>query len=78
MNKSTEKNLLTMSARQMDRRLASRKRKKTRSMYGKTKPGTLLKHHIPIKTDHWDVEAPGFTKEQLRNFENKDRFRKDT
>ena len=25
-----------------------------------TKPGTLLKHHIPIKTDHWDVTKPGF------------------
>jgi len=30
-------------------------------MYGRTKPGTLLKHHIPIKTDHRDVSEPGFT-----------------
>jgi len=27
---------------------------------GGTRPGTLLKHHIPIKTDHWDVTEPGF------------------
>lgn len=25
-----------------------------------TKPGTLLKNQIPIKTDHWDVSRPGF------------------
>ena len=28
---------------------------------GRTKPGTLLKHHIPIKTDNWDVKSPGWT-----------------
>jgi len=27
---------------------------------GTTRPGTLLKHHIPIKTDSWDVNTPGF------------------
>jgi hypothetical protein len=25
-----------------------------------TKPGTLLKNQIPIKTSHWDVTCPGF------------------
>jgi hypothetical protein len=25
-----------------------------------TKPGTLLKNQIPIKTNHWDVNRPGF------------------
>ena len=33
--------------------------------YGRTKPGTLLKHHIPLKTDHWDVTVPGFTELDL-------------
>jgi hypothetical protein len=60
-----EKELVTISARQMDRRLQVHKRKIKRSVYGKTKPGTLLKHHIPIKTDHWDVELPGFTEIDL-------------
>ena len=55
-----EEQLLRMSARQMDRRLAQKKRKLKRRIYGHTKPGTLLKHHIPIKTDHWDVDEPGF------------------
>ena len=34
-------------------------------IYGRTKPGTLLKHHIPIRTDHWDVTTPGFTEVDL-------------
>lgn len=54
-----EAELLRMSARQMDRRLAEKKSKLKRRLYGRTKPGTLLKHHIPIKTDHWDVTEPG-------------------
>lgn len=33
--------------------------------YGRTKPGTLLKHHIPLKTDRWDVAVPGFTELDL-------------
>ena len=54
-----ETQLLRMSARQMDRRLGDKKRKLERRIYGRTKPGTLLKHHIPIKTDNWDVTEPG-------------------
>lgn len=61
----TEKSLLRMSARQMDRRLAPRKKKVRRAIYGRTKPGSLLKHQIPIKTDHWDVTRPGFTEIDL-------------
>ena len=60
-----EGQLRTISARQIDRRLAPRKRQLTRRLYGRTKPGTLLKHHIPVKTDHWDVTAPGFTEIDL-------------
>jgi len=60
-----ERQLLTISPRQMDRRLASRKRQLARRLYGRTKPGSLLKHHIPIKTDHWDVTTPGFTEIDL-------------
>ena len=43
--------LLKMSARQMDRRLQHKKRQIKGRIYVRTKPGTLLKHHIPIKTD---------------------------
>ena len=55
-----EKQLLRISPAQIDRRLAHVKRRLRKRIYGKTKPGTLLKHHIPIKTDCWDVDRPGF------------------
>lgn len=60
-----EAQLRTISARQMDRVLASHKRTIRRRQYGRTKPGTLLKHHIPLKTDRWDVTVPGFTEIDL-------------
>lgn len=56
-----EEKLLRISPRQIDRRLKSRKAKAGKRLYGRTKPGTLLKHQIPIKTDHWDVTSPGWT-----------------
>ena len=61
----TEQRLRAMSARQMDRCLAPYKRHLRRRLYGRTKPGTLLKHHIPLKTDRWDVTEPGFTEIDL-------------
>lgn len=60
-----EQEVLTISARQIDRRLLNRKRKLKPKLYGRTKPGTLLKHHIPVKTDCWDVTEPGFTEIDL-------------
>jgi hypothetical protein len=60
-----ERQLRAISPRQIDRRLQSRKRVLRRRLYGRTKPGTLLKHHIPIKTDHWDVTQAGFTEIDL-------------
>ena len=36
-----------------------------RRLYGRTKPGLLLKHQIAIKTDSWDVQCPGFTEIDL-------------
>ncbi len=57
--------LRRISPRQIDRRLAPTKRQLQTRRYGRTKPGTLLKHHIPLKTDHWDVTVPGFTELDL-------------
>ena len=62
---AVERQLLTISPRQMDRRLAPHRRQLTKRLYGRTKPGTLLKHHIPLKTDRWDVAVPGFTEIDL-------------
>ena len=44
---ATERALLRISARQIDRRLQPYKQELRTRMYGRTKPGTLLKHHIP-------------------------------
>ncbi len=60
-----ERQLLTVSPRTIDRRLQPRKRQLKRRLYGRTKPGTLLKHHIPIKTERWETTAPGFVEVDL-------------
>lgn len=62
---AVEQEVLKISARQIDRRLREKKRTLKHRLYGRTKPGTLLKHHIEIKTDHWDVHEPGFTEIDL-------------
>src|SRR5499426_3042142 len=62
---AVEQQLLRISPRQMDRRLAPRRRQLTKRLYGRTKPGTLLKHHIPLKVDRWDVSHPGSTEIDL-------------
>lgn len=61
-----EEGLLSrISAPTIDRRLKPFKDKMGRRIYGTTKRGLLLKHHIPIKTDHWDVDRPGYTEVDL-------------
>lgn len=65
LSPETERQLLGISARQMDRRLGKKKSQCQRRLYGQTKPGTLLKHHIPVKTDSWNVTAPGFAEIDL-------------
>jgi hypothetical protein len=51
--------LLNMSAATIDRLLAPLRSRYPRGLGG-TKPGSLLKQHIPIKTDQWDEDRPGF------------------
>ena len=65
LSPTTEAGLGRISARQIDRVLAPHKRRIRRRQYGRTKPGTLLKHHIPLRTDRWRVTAPGFTEIDL-------------
>jgi hypothetical protein len=60
-----EAQLLRLSPRQIDRRLAPYRRPGRTGRFGGTKPGTLLKHHIPLRTDRWDVTVPGFTEIDL-------------
>ena len=60
-----EARLRGMSPRQMDRVLRADKAQLRRRLYGRTKPGTLLKHHIPLRTDRWNVHEPGWTEIDL-------------
>ncbi len=65
LSAEAERQLLAISARQIDRRLQARKQRRKRRHYGGTRPGVLLKHQIPVKTDAWDVRVPGFTEVDL-------------
>jgi hypothetical protein len=49
----------------MDRRLAPYRRPGQTGRFGGTKPGRLLKHQVPLRTDRWDVTVPGFTEIDL-------------
>lgn len=65
MTPELERQMQAISARQIDRRLQPRRCDLSRRIYGRTKPGTLLKHQVPIKVDHWNVKTPGFTEIDL-------------
>lgn len=65
LDAGTEKKLLRISPATMDRQLKSKKESLQRRHYGRTRPGSLLKHHIPIKTDSWNVKEPGFVEVDL-------------
>ena len=65
LSPALEQQLLRLSSRQMDRRLAPYRRPGRTGRYGGTKPGALLKHHIPLRTDRWDVTVPGFSEIDL-------------
>lgn len=60
-----ERLLLAMSPATIDRKLRASKDGIRKSIYGTTRPGALLKHNIPIKTDSWDVSKPGFCEVDL-------------
>ena len=60
IDKRTECEILAISPRQIDRRLAPQRNQLKRRLYGTTKPGSLLKNMIPIRTDFWNVHEPGF------------------
>ena len=65
LSASEERLLLSISAPTIDRRLKPRKSVLRKRIYGTTRPGLLLKHQIPIKTDCWDVDRPGFMEVDL-------------
>lgn len=56
----TVQRLETISAPTIDRILKPFRIQHTGTGKCTTKPGLLLKHHIPIKTNQWDETKPGF------------------
>jgi len=51
--------LLSISPSTIDRMLKEEKIKAKRRIYGKTKPGSLLRREIPIMTEFYDIDEPG-------------------
>jgi hypothetical protein len=63
---STKEKLLRISAATVDRLLQPERRKHQLRGRSHTKPGTLLKHQIPIRTfAEWDEQRPGFAEIDL-------------
>jgi len=57
---SVKTQLLAISARSIDRLLKPVRAQSARRRLCGTKPGTLLKNQISIRTEHWDITRPGF------------------
>jgi hypothetical protein len=52
--------LTTIAPATIDRLLAPLRTRYSRQGLATTKPGSLIKQHIPIKTNQWDERIPGF------------------
>ena len=66
LTKAIRAKLLRISSATIDRVLKSERGKQTLKRRGCTKPGTLLKHQIPIRTfSDWDDLRPGFLEMDL-------------
>ncbi len=62
----TKEKLLRISASSVDRLLKAERRKHQLRARSHTKPGTLLKHQIPLRTfAEWDEDKPGFAEIDL-------------
>ncbi len=66
LDAATKGKLLTISAATIDRLLKAERKKQQLKGRSHTKPGTLLKHQIPIRTfAQWDEKRPGFVEIDL-------------
>ena len=66
LNPATEEKLLAISASTIDRVLAADRKKQALKGRSGTKPGTLLKHQIKIRTfSEWNEQKPGFVEIDL-------------
>jgi hypothetical protein len=70
LDAQTRQKLLAISAATIDRLLAPERKKLALRARSGTKPGTLLKHQIPIRTfAEWDQSRPGFVEIDLVSHE---------
>lgn len=60
ISKALRKKVFTISAAQIDRLLSARKCKYGGKGRCGTKPGGILKNQIPIRTNNWDINRPGY------------------
>ena len=60
LSAKTMDQLLSVSAATIDRILAKTRAKTRPKGLGGTKPGSLLRNQIPIRTHNWDITQPGF------------------
>jgi hypothetical protein len=66
MSTTTERKLLKISASTIDRVLAPERKKQIVKGRSLTKPGSMLKHQIPIRTfSEWNEARPGFVEIDL-------------
>lgn len=66
LSQSVKRELLSMSRPTIGRRIMGHQKRFGKSKgLSATKPGSLLKKHIPIKTSSWDEGRPGFTEIDL-------------
>lgn len=66
LSKGVQQKLMQMSASTIDRLLKSERAKQTLKGRTGTKPGTLLKHQVPIRTfAEWEEAKPGFLEMDL-------------
>jgi hypothetical protein len=73
LDKTIREKLLKISAATIDRVLAPERKKRSLRNRARTKPGTLLKHQIPIRTfSEWDEQRPGFVEIDLVGHEGGD------
>lgn len=60
LSSGVRRSVLKVSAAQIDRLLRPYKAKAGARGRGGTRPGSLLKTQIPIRTDNWDISGPGY------------------
>ena len=60
LSKEVKEKLINISPASIDRLLKSHRRPAEKLGLCTTKPGTILKKHIPILTDQWDETRPGY------------------